>query len=212
MVVFLCLLLLTALLAGTVAPGAWAQPSADEPPSEPMVIPELDGSIELDGRIEEAAWEEARRLPVIQHAPNFNKEPTEETKILVTYDEDYLYAACRCRDEGSMSTPTFKRDFFRTETDFFTILLDTFDDNENALVFLTTPTGLRTDVAISNDAEESPFDLSWNTFWDVEVHQDEEGWVAEMRIPISSLRFQSKKGNHYHGLDRDATHRPKRRN
>jgi len=33
--------------------------------------------------------------------------------------------------------------------------------------------------------------ISWNTFWDVKTARDEKGWYVEMRIPFSSLRFQS---------------------
>jgi hypothetical protein len=36
--------------------------------------------------------------------------------------------------------------------------------------------------------------MSWNTFWDVETVINEEGWFVEMRIPISSLRFQDVNG------------------
>jgi hypothetical protein len=36
-----------------------------------------------------------------------------------------------------------------------------------------------------------PYNTTWNTFWDVETVQNEKKWFGEMRIPISSLRFQS---------------------
>jgi hypothetical protein len=39
-----------------------------------------------------------------------------------------------------------------------------------------------------------PINLSWNTFWDVAVARTPDGWFVEMRIPLSSLRFQSEGG------------------
>ncbi|MBN2408675.1 MAG: hypothetical protein JXE07_02970, partial [Candidatus Aminicenantes bacterium] len=61
------------------------------------------------------------------------------------------------------------------------------------------------DAAIHNDAEsrmprEEPFNLSWNTFWDVRVVINDRGWFVEMRIPLSSLRFQAKDGKVIMGL------------
>lgn len=177
------------LQATTVEPARAQFPSADTASGE-LVIPRLNGTIELDGRIREGAWDGALRLPLVQSRPDFGTEPTLETEVLVGYTEEYLFAACRCYDPGTPLAPSFKRDY-RGWSDAFQILLDTFNDNENALGFYTTPTGLRLDLAVRDDATGSaPLDIDWNTFWDVEVVQNEEGWFAEMRIPISSLRFE----------------------
>jgi len=85
------------------------------------------------------------------------------------------------------------------------LILDTFNDNENALAFCTTPSGIRLDFTIFNDAqtpnpEDIPINLSWDTFWDVAVVQNGEGWFAELRIPISSLRFDDIDGRVVMGL------------
>ncbi len=64
-------------------------------------------------------------------------------------------------------------------------------DNENAVLFSTTPAGIRTDVNILNDADGAPLkniNATWNTFWDVATVQNDDGWFAEMRIPFSSLK------------------------
>jgi len=78
--------------------------------------------------------------------------------------------------------------------DIFGLVLDTFNDNESAVSFFTNPVGTRVDQTIANDAEwigVRPFNLSWNTFWDAASSRTPEGWFAEMRIPFSSLRFQT---------------------
>lgn len=82
------------------------------------------------------------------------------------YTEGYLYAACRCYDPGTPLAPSFKRDYAG------------WSDSSQ-------------DLAVRDDATgDYPLDVDWNTFWDVEVAQNDEGWFAEMRIPISSLRFE----------------------
>lgn len=184
-------------IAGPPNPEARAQTSS----ADAITIPRLEGSIDLDGRIQESAWEQARQLPLTRHEPSYGGDPSERTEVYVGYDDEYLYAACRCYDSGDPSGPSFKRDFVSTDTDYFVIELDTFNDDENALFFATTPTGLRLDLSVFNDAtgniknpQDWPIDPSWNSFWNVDVRETSKGWFAEMRIPVSSLRFQSRGG------------------
>ena len=70
----------------------------------------------------------------------------------------------------------------------FGIILDTFNDKENALVFWTSPAGIRGDVAVSADGGMN--NDSWNTYWDAAAVKNNEGWFAEIRIPFSSLGFK----------------------
>ncbi|GAI54268.1 unnamed protein product, partial [marine sediment metagenome] len=56
------------------------------------------------------------------------------------------------KDPSKIRYSTKKRDDFGGNSDGFGIILDTFDDNENALLFATTPAGLRSDFMIFNDA------------------------------------------------------------
>lgn len=156
-----------------------------------MIIPKIKNNIEFDGHINESAWLEARSLQLIQHQPNFGEKPTEKTEAFIAYTDDYLYVACKCYDSEPPSATSFKRDYFSPDTDYFILILDTFNDNENALAFQTTPTGLRADEAIFNDAAgDPPSDSNWDGFWESEVVETDEGWFAEMRIPFSSLGFE----------------------
>jgi hypothetical protein len=160
----------------------------------PMVIPRINGPVELDGLSTEAAWDGIEPLPMVVHMPNFGSAPSETTEILLAFDDDNLYVAGRLYDSepAKIQSPSKKRDQTGITNDWFGVVLDTFNDKENALFFATMPSGLRTDITIFNDAQgELPFTTSWNTFWDVATVRSEEGWFAEMRIPISSLRFQS---------------------
>jgi hypothetical protein len=90
-------------------------------------------------------------------------------------------------------------------SDWFIIILDTYNDKKNAVMFATTPDGLRFDAGIQRDAvvsqpDEMPMNLNWNTFWDVLTKRDSKGWSTEMRIPLSSLRFQEVNGEVKMGL------------
>lgn len=155
-------------------------------------IPNLREPIQLDGTISESEWQHARSLPLIQQKPNYGESPSEKTEILIGHTEENLYVACRCFDEYEPSAPSFKRDYNSADSDLFAVILDTFNDNENAVVFLTSPAGQRADLTINDDASgDVPFDKDWDSFWETEAKQNGKGWFAEMRIPFSSLRFNT---------------------
>jgi len=163
---------------------------------DPLVIKKIGENIVFDGLPFEDIWNEVEPFPVVMFQPNFGQEPTEKTEIRLCYNDQYLFLSGRLYDMDPLKikSTTKKRDDFGGNSDGFGIILDTFDDNENALLFATTPLGLRSDFMIFNDAvgrmNHMPFNISWNTFWDVKTVINKEGWFVEIRIPISSMRFQ----------------------
>jgi len=169
-------------------------------------IPRLKNPILFDGKLDEPAWDELDPLPVFMYSPNYASSPSEKSEFYVTYDHEYLYLGGRLfYTEGATVIATSKkRDALDPGNDYLGILLDTFNDNENALGFQTSPTGLRSDFSIDNDAqamfEFMPFNNSWNTFWDVKTTLEDSLWQVELRVPFSSLRFQDKDGQVIMGM------------
>ena len=165
--------------------------------AEKIVLQRINGPVALDGTSNESAWEGIKPLPMTEHSPRFGNEPSERTELLIAYDDDFLYVAGRLydREASKIMSSSRNRDTMSPTNEWFGVLIDSFNDYENALCFFTTPAGLRWDAEIYNDAQgEFPLNLSWNTFWDVATARNEEGWFAELRIPFSSLRFQDKEG------------------
>ena len=165
--------------------------------SSVVVITRLAGTIEFDGIPDEAAWQAISPFQMVTHSPVFGQEPTEKTDIRVTYDDEYIYiGACFYAEDASLiQSSTKKRDDLGGDSDWLGVLFDTYNDNENAVIFWTNPSGIRSDMSVFNDGVslspgEPPMNSSWNTFWDVETRTTDQGWFIEMRIPTSSLRFQ----------------------
>ena len=166
-------------------------------PQEPIPVKRINGDILLDGLSAEPDWNDIAPFPFVMHQPVFGAEPSEKTEVLLTYDDKYLYIAGRLFDKEpeKILMTSKKRDVMMPQNEWFGIILDTYNDNENALGFFTTPAGLRTDASVYNDAVgEMPVNESWNTFWDVASVISDSGWFTEMRIPFSSLRFQESEG------------------
>jgi hypothetical protein len=99
-------------------------------------------------------------------------------------------------------TRSLERDSYSPDQDAIAIILDTLNDNWTAFGFIVTSAGVRTDIAIYEDAEtgSTPWNTDWNAFWDAATLRNPDGWSAEIRIPFSSLRYKTKKGHAEMGL------------
>jgi len=173
----------------------------------PLIINELIQPVKFDGIPDEDAWNSVEPLKMIMHSPVFGKEPSERTDVRFAYDDKYLYAGARLyyTDPDMIKSASYKRDYMGMGGDWFGFILDTYNDHENGMVFFTTPDGLRFDASVQRDAvltrpDQLPMNLSWNAFWDVETSRDKNGWTAEIRVPLSSIRFQDINGEVRMGL------------
>jgi hypothetical protein len=175
---------------------------------EQISIPRIDGELRFDGNVDDACWQNIRPLKMVMHTPTFGNAATEKSEIMICYDNTYLYVGARLFDSkaGEMLISSKKRDESEVASEELMLIFDSFNDKENGLGFSTTPTGLRSDFTISKDAmgqddpSQGPFNMSWNTFWDVKTTRNNLGWFAEIRIPFSSMRFKEKNGKIVMGL------------
>ncbi len=156
----------------------------------PTPIPNVSGDIVFDGQLNEPFWEDLEPLDMTMYQPVYEGPVTEKNEIYLVYDQEHIYLAARLYHENpaDIRSNSLYRDEYSSD-DTFALILDTFNDNENALWFFTNPAGTRFDVLVSNDGDETNFD--WDTYWDVQTSRTEWGWSVEMRVPFSSLGFQS---------------------
>lgn len=184
-----------------------SQTSSDSVPGSAMVISELKHPVTFDGIPDEEAWKDIAPINLIMFSPVFGREPSELSEVRIGYNTDYLFVAAKLHynDPTMIRSASLKRDYMGMGGDWFGIILDTFNDKENGLAFFTSPDGLRFDANIQRDAvvylpDQKPMNINWNAFWDVMTRQYDGGWSAELRIPISSLRFQVVNGEVKMGL------------
>jgi hypothetical protein len=70
--------------------------------------------------------------------------------------------------------------------DSLTLVLDTFYDHRNGVLFQTNPLGALREQAIA----DGQYVENWNTVWQVRSARFEGGWSTEMVIPFKSLRYR----------------------
>jgi len=170
---------------------------------EPVPIQRLQGEFKFDGIPDEAFWAQITPLDFLQQIPSFGESPTEKSDVRIAHDDQFLYVGAKLSysPPTKIAATTYKRDALVGNTDWFGIIIDSYNDKENALVFYTNPNGLRFDATVFNDALGAlPINISWNAFWDVKVKTTETEWMVEMRIPFTSLNFQADDGQVKMGL------------
>ncbi len=147
------------------------------------------GSVKLDGIPTEPEWDavEWGGGDFIGFQPFEGKEPTYQTKFKILHDDKFLYVAFRAYDAepDSIIQRMSRRDEF--PGDWVEINIDSYHDLRSAFSFTISASGVRGDEFISNNGNN--WDSSWNPIWNAKTNIDEEGWTAEVRIPLSQLRF-----------------------
>jgi hypothetical protein len=148
----------------------------------------LDGGIHLDGILDEPAWAGATPITrLTQRDPDEGALPTEQTEIRLLLDGDAFYVGARLADrEPSRVRALLTRRDANSESDRFTVELDSRFDRLTAFVFEVNPRGVRRDGVLEPGGT---VDYSPDPVWEAGVRQDGSGWSAEIRIPLSQLRF-----------------------
>lgn len=146
------------------------------------------GAIQVDGRLNERAWSAATPVTAFtQTDPREGSPASERTEVRVLYGNDALYIGARLYDSsGRVSSRLARRDARPSDSDEFTVTLDSRHDHLTAFRFSLNPAGVKGDAVVT---EGSKVDNSWDPVWEGAARVDADGWTAEFRIPFSQLRF-----------------------
>ncbi len=159
--------------------------------SEPgLAITRAAGAIEVDGRLDEPAWQQALRVETwYETNPGDNTPPPVRNVGWLTYDDQAFYAALELEDPqpGSIRAPYLDRDQLQGDTDYAGLVLDPRNDGRTGLMLFVNPRGSQYD-AVSDDATGSE-DNAPDFFWTSAARVGEHGWTLELRIPFASLRY-----------------------
>lgn len=166
--------------------------AAEEPSGEDYLasVPRLSSPPELDGRLDDAAWRDARVLDgFVQIDPDEGAPATEATEIFLGYDERNLYLGVRCHDSepDKVVANVMTRDDSLINEDYVELVLDTYHDGKSGFLFSVNALGARADAVVRDEGQE--VNWSWDGVWAVAAARDAGGWTAEIAIPFRTLRF-----------------------
>lgn len=144
----------------------------------------------IDGELDDDIWKLGEwQGNFTQQQPVGGVPGTENTYIKVLYDRSNLFVAIICQDDE----PDLIRDIFDRRDalngDMAGIALDSYMDNRTAFEFNLSAAGQKMDLKHLGDYQ---WDMNWNAVWDGATSVCDSGWIAEMKIPFSQIRYTNK--------------------
>ncbi|MBP6444124.1 MAG: carbohydrate binding family 9 domain-containing protein [Gemmatimonadales bacterium] len=180
---------LTAILAVVAA-------VADTTPRPQLRAVRISEPVAIDGRLDDAAWRGGALITtLVQSSPTEGAPASEATAVHLAYDDAALYVAARLRDRAPDSVMALltRRDR-SSQSDFFSLYLDPLGDRRTGYEFTVSAAGVQSDGTLYNDDWS---DDAWDGVWQSSVRRDGEGWIVEMRIPLSQLRVAAAGSIHW---------------
>jgi Domain of unknown function (DUF5916)/Carbohydrate family 9 binding domain-like len=182
------------------------EPAAADPAARAVAalrgrIPHAEGEVKLDGVLDDAIWAHALVVDLaVETYPSENRPAPVVTKAYLVEDGSRLLVAFDARDPDPKSIRAYLRDSDTAwNDDFVGIVLDTFNDERRAFEFFANPLGVQMD-AVQDDVNrfENP---AWNAIWDSAGRITADGYVVEIAIPLSQIRFPRSSGDQVWGID-----------
>lgn len=147
----------------------------------------LTGRIDVDGKLDDAAWATATAVSQFtQRDPREGMPASEKTEVRVLIGENALYIGARMTDKPENMRPRLSRRDESVDGDVFAVSLDSRHDHISAYYFRVTAGGAVRDATLGTQGD---LDLSWDAVWEAQVSRDATGWTAELRIPLSQLPY-----------------------
>ena len=150
----------------------------------------LSTALTLDGVLDEPAWQQVEPITAfLQKDPIENGVPSQRTEVRVLYDDAALYVGAHLFDlaPDSIVAQLARRDRY-VNADRFDVFLDPYHDGRTGFFFGVNAAGTMYDGTLYNDDWS---DDTWDGIWEAQARRVDDGWVVEIRIPYSQLRFQA---------------------
>ncbi|MBL0056078.1 MAG: carbohydrate binding family 9 domain-containing protein [Chitinophagaceae bacterium] len=154
--------------------------------------------MKIDGELYEPAWQLiSPTSDFITSSPTFGLVSKYKSEVRIAYDNSAVYVGAYLYDQpGDIRRQLTARDVISMQdVDYFVVGFDTYHDRQNAFVFRVTAAGVQGDARESQNGSGSGgvvFDAGWDAVWESKTSIKHDGWVVEMRIPFSAIRFAKK--------------------
>jgi len=143
----------------------------------------------IDGNLDEPFW---KTLPIatdfVEYSPRNGTKPVFNTEIRFAYDDIALYISAMMFDPApdSIFRQLGKRDQIeQLTTDYISFDILPYDDDLNMYEFKVSPANLQNDCKYSAIGQ----DVTWDAVWESAAQITDSGWIVEIKIPYSALRF-----------------------
>lgn len=173
------------------------QPAISQSERKVVNAARTDNPPVINGDLNDPAWRKAGNAKdFFQHEPHNDRPASFPTTVRILYDNNAIYIGAEMTDPSPDSILTemgIRNSGNSLNADLFWIDISPFDDGQNAFTFMVSASGVQTDINISSGVGRGRFgrrgDSNWDAVWESAVSIKDNGWVVEMAIPYSALRF-----------------------
>ena len=172
-----------------LAPGIVKAADAQELTPQPATAHRITSAMTFDGRLDEDDWRDAPALDrFYENFPGERLPAPEHTEARFLYDDRYLYVGFRghLKDPAGLRKPFVRRDKVNSSHDYIQVYLDPQGTGRSSYLFRVNARGVKTDGLQDEAKQTESTDPDFD--WDVRTAIAGEGWTAELRIPLATLR------------------------
>jgi hypothetical protein len=138
---------------------------------------------------------------LVQLDPDEGQPVSERTDVRILYDGEALHVGAWLHDSRPPTSRLVRRDSYVLDSDWLSIAIDSYHDHLSAYRFSVNPAGAGRDELFTSSGRTisstsavvtdwgGQADQSWDPVWSAATTTSDSGWVAEIRIPFSQLRF-----------------------
>ena len=152
-------------------------------------ITPTNAPIKIDGVLDEPVWSAAGLAKDFHKKyPNDIGEAQSKTEVRFTYDDKNIYFGFKVYDSGAAISQSLKRDIGHDGGDGVGIMLDPLNQKTNGFFFVVSALNVQSEDQLNNSFQDKP-SWSWDTKWFSATKDYGTYWIAEIAIPLKSLRF-----------------------
>lgn len=156
-----------------------------------LEVKSLSAKISIDGKLDDPGWKSAAVIDQFhERQPGDNTPPEKPTTVMVAYDDSRAYFAFACKDDPHAIRATMSQRDQWSGDDAVGFYLDTYGDGAWAYQLWVNPYGIQKDLLWT--AFGGFNDVGFDVIWQSAARITDSGWIAEIAIPFSSIRFPDK--------------------
>jgi hypothetical protein len=145
----------------------------------------------IDGSLEDPAWQ-GEPLALgdwLTYNPLNGEKMAQTTEVRVAYDDSAIYLAFRCRDpEPDKVRSTLSRRDQLWNDDWVGLSLDPVGNGQSSYDLFVNAAGVQADILTTPSGGENSAP-DW--VWESAGRRTSEGYDAEIRLPLTTIRFKS---------------------
>jgi hypothetical protein len=179
--------------------GLFAQVKEFDKEDYKLKIPKIESSIEIDGILDEPAWELAKAdTNFWNHHPVDIGRAFAKTEIKMMYDNEKLYIGFICY--GAKSKPIVQS-LARDDEDTFwagdgvTVIIDPGNADKNGYYFSVNAEGAEIDGIVYQNGMDPLINNNWNNNWEAKVNLNRDILYYEIAIPFDAIKFSEERSD-----------------